>query len=145
MYSGTAWQWRRTQGRRSRSSMRTDVQSIRPSFHGSTIMIIIIVIMVIILIVIVIMTIVVIVIIKRTDVRLTQPSFYDSFITIIHNTYNTLLSLKSYKFMTIMPNRFTPDGTALQSVYEAFRFTESYGVTLYHHHHPPSQSSSSIS
>ena len=27
--------------------------------------------------------------------------------------------------------RFTPDGTALQSVYEAFRFTESYGVT--HH------------
>ena len=29
--------------------------------------------------------------------------------------------------------RFTPDGTALQSVYEAFRFTESYGVTLHHH------------
>ena len=29
--------------------------------------------------------------------------------------------------------RFTPDGTALQSVYEAFRFTESYGVT----HHVP--------
>jgi len=28
---------------------------------------------------------------------------------------------------TIFP-RFTPDGTALQSVYEAFRFTESYGV-----------------
>ena len=26
--------------------------------------------------------------------------------------------------------RFTPDGTALQSVYEAFRFTESYGVSL---------------
>ena len=25
-------------------------------------------------------------------------------------------------------SRFTPDGTALQSVYEAFRFTESYGV-----------------
>ena len=24
--------------------------------------------------------------------------------------------------------RFTPEGTALQSVYEAFRFTESYGV-----------------
>ena len=28
---------------------------------------------------------------------------------------------------TIFP-RFTPEGTALQSVYEAFRFTESYGV-----------------
>lgn len=28
---------------------------------------------------------------------------------------------------TIFP-AFTPDGNALQSVYEAFRFTESYGV-----------------
>lgn len=28
---------------------------------------------------------------------------------------------------TIFPG-FTPDGNALQSVYEAFRFTESYGV-----------------
>ena len=28
--------------------------------------------------------------------------------------------------------RFTPDGTALQSVYEAFRFTESYGVKSFY-------------
>ena len=38
---------------------------------------------------------------------------------------NQINKIGSYLFS---PFRFTPEGTALQSVYEAFRFTESYGV-----------------
>ena len=73
---------------------------------------------------------------KQTDVWFTQSYFRGRSPHHRHNHNLCTLSLSS-SIMIILNifTRFTPDGTALQSVYEAFRFTESYGVKLHHHVH----------